>query len=38
MSQFVKDFYNSNAAIEWERLDLPLWLCRFPNCEDVKIK
>lgn len=24
MSQLVKDFYNSNAAIEWERLDLPL--------------
>lgn len=26
MSQFVKDFYNANASVEWERLDLPL--CR----------
>ncbi len=24
MSQFVKDFYNSNAVLEWGRLDLPL--------------
>jgi S-adenosylmethionine-dependent methyltransferase len=26
VSQSVKDFYNSNAVVEWERLDLPL--CR----------
>jgi S-adenosylmethionine-dependent methyltransferase len=24
MSQIVKDFYNSNAAIEWQRINLPL--------------
>jgi S-adenosylmethionine-dependent methyltransferase len=24
MSQFVKDFYNSHAEVEWMRLDLPL--------------
>lgn len=24
MSQLVKDFYNANAAIEWQRLDVPL--------------
>ena len=26
MSEVVKNFYNSNAKLEWERLDLPL--CR----------
>lgn len=29
MSQVVKDFYNSNAAFEWERLDLPLCKIEF---------
>jgi len=29
MSQFVRDFYNSNAAHEWERLDKPLCKIEF---------
>jgi S-adenosylmethionine-dependent methyltransferase len=29
MSQFVKNFYNSNAAHEWERLDKPLCKVEF---------
>src|SRR5439155_24965429 len=29
MSQVVRDFYNSNAAAEWERLDLPLCKVEF---------
>jgi 2-polyprenyl-3-methyl-5-hydroxy-6-metoxy-1,4-benzoquinol methylase len=29
MSQLVKDFYNSNAVLEWERLDLPLCKIEF---------
>lgn len=29
MSQFVKNFYNSNAAQEWERLDKPLCKVEF---------
>jgi 2-polyprenyl-3-methyl-5-hydroxy-6-metoxy-1,4-benzoquinol methylase len=29
VSQFVRDFYNRNAAREWERLDLPLCKIEF---------
>ena len=29
MSQVVKEFYNSNAALEWGRLDLPLCRAQF---------
>lgn len=31
MSQSVKNFYDSNAAIEWERLDLPLCQIEFAS-------
>lgn len=31
MSQFVKDFYNANASVEWERLDLPLCRVEFAS-------
>lgn len=35
MSQVVKDFYNSNAALEWERLDLPL--CRIEFASTLRL-
>jgi 2-polyprenyl-3-methyl-5-hydroxy-6-metoxy-1,4-benzoquinol methylase len=35
MSQVVKDFYNANAAIEWERLDLPL--CRIEFVSTLRL-
>src|SRR5829696_414883 len=31
MSQIVKEFYNSNATLEWERLDLPLCRVEFQS-------
>jgi len=31
MSQIVKEFYNSNATLEWERLDLPLCRVEFSS-------
>jgi ubiquinone/menaquinone biosynthesis C-methylase UbiE len=31
MNQFVRDFYNSNAAVEQERLDLPLCRIEFAS-------
>jgi S-adenosylmethionine-dependent methyltransferase len=31
MSQIVKEFYNSNATLEWERLDLPLCRIEFSS-------
>jgi ubiquinone/menaquinone biosynthesis C-methylase UbiE len=35
MNQFVKDFYNSNAAVEQERLDLPL--CRIEFVSTLRL-
>lgn len=35
MSQGVKDFYNSNATLEWERLDLPL--CRIEFVSTLRL-
>lgn len=35
MSQFVKDFYNSNADVEWQRLDLPL--CRIEFASNLRL-
>ena len=31
MTQFVRDFYNTNAAREWGRLDLPLCKIEFAS-------
>lgn len=31
MSRIVKEFYNSNASLEWERLDLPLCRVEFAS-------
>lgn len=35
MSQFVKDFYNARADLEWKRLDLPL--CRIEFASTLRL-
>jgi len=35
MSKVLKDFYDSNAAVEWERLELPL--CRIEFVSTLRL-